>query len=277
MLQKHFETIEDPRQAWKTSYNLHEIIIMTICAVIGGAEYWEDIADFCRAKEGWFRERLGLRLENGVASHDTFQRVFALLRPEELERCFESWIRSVRVRTKGEIVSIDGKTLRGSRSEANPVVHMVSAWANHNQLVLGQVRTDAKSNEITAIPTLLEMLDVSGCIVTIDAMGCQKEIAKKIVEGQADYVLALKENHPDLLEDVRLYFQDTYPETKRSQDIQRYVTKEKGHGRIETRVYCLSTDIGWLHNRASWAGLKAIGMVHSVTYGARERREETRY
>ena len=277
MLQKHFETIEDPRQAGKVEYNLHEIIVMTICAVIGGAEYWEDIVDFCKAKEGWFRDRLGLKLENGIASHDTFQRIFAILRPEELERCFENWTQSVRVKTKGEIVSIDGKSLRGSRSETHPVVHMVSAWASHNQLVLGQVRTDAKSNEITAIPALLEMLDVSGCIVTIDALGCQKDIARKIVDARADYVLALKENHPDFLEDVRLYFQDIYSESKRNQDVQRHVTKEKGHGRIETRVYCLSTGIEWLYNRASWAGLKAIGMVHTVIHDQHKVREETRY
>jgi hypothetical protein len=138
----------------KTEHNLYEIIIMTICAVISGLDHWEDIADYCRAKHPWFKERLGLALKNGIASHDTFQRVFTLIDPKEFERCFVSWVKSIVKKTKGEIVSIDGKTVRGSRSNDEPAIHMVSAWANMNQLVLGQVKTDDKSNEITAIPTL---------------------------------------------------------------------------------------------------------------------------
>lgn len=271
MLQKHLETIEDPRQEWKVKHNLHEILIMTICAVVGGAEYWEDIFDFCREKENFFRERLGLTLANGIASHDTFQRVFALLSPEALERCFESWTRSVRVKTQGEVVSIDGKTLRGSRTKEMSFLHMVSAWASGNQMVLGQVATDAKSNEITAIPKLLEVLDVSGCIVTIDAMGCQKEIARTISNGEADYVLSLKENQPTLLEDVRLYFED------QSADVQRNVTIGKDHGRIEKRAYFLASDIDWLHQREEWPGLRGIGMVRGTVQQGETISEETRF
>lgn len=257
MLFEHIENIGDPRQAWKVEYNLHEIIIMTICAVVGGAEYWEDIQDFCAAKENWFREHLGLQLENGIASHDTFQRVFALLKPEELEHSFESWTKSVYVKTEGEVVSIDGKTVRGSRDSINPIIHMVSAWANENQLVLGQVRTGTKSNEITAIPVLLELLALKGCIVTIDAMGCQRNIAQAIIEKEADYVLALKENQPDLSDDVRLYFEES------SNMRQKHQTLEKGHGRIEQRSYYLNTDVDWLSAKSKWIGIKAIGMVHS--------------
>jgi predicted transposase YbfD/YdcC len=271
MIEEYFEEVRDPRQEWKVKHNLYEILIMTICAVVGGAEYWEDISDYCREKRSWFQERLGLKLQNGVASHDTFQRVFALLSPAALENCFESWTKAIHVRTAGEVISIDGKTLRGSKGGEMPFVHMVSAWANTNQMVLGQVATDAKSNEITAIPKLLEMLDVHGCIVTIDAMGCQKEIADKIIARGADYVLSLKENQPSLLEDVRLYFQD---ETLQRQQT---ITMEKDHGRIEKRAYYLTSDIQWLQQRKEWPGIHAIGMVRSTVHTAENTSEETRY
>ena len=151
---------------------------MTICAVISGCEYWEDITNFCKVKAQWFREKMSLRLENGIASHDTFQRVFAMIKPSELEACFISWIKSIQRQIQGEIVSIDGKTLCGSRNEKDHVIHMVSAWANQNQLVLGQIKTADKSNEIKAIPQLLDLLEIKGCLVTIDAMGCQTKIAE---------------------------------------------------------------------------------------------------
>ena len=215
--------------------------------------------------------KLWICLQNGLASHDTFQRVFALLAPEELERSFERWTQSVHVKTKGEIVSIDGKTVRGSRDKAHPIVHMVSAWADENQLVLGQVRTEAKSNEITAIPTLLALLDLQGCIVTIDAMGCQKEIAKAITAKEADYVLSLKENHPDLFDDVRTYFQDE------ENALQSHKTHEKDHGRIEMRKYYLSADIDWLPAKPQWAGLNGIGMVCSDIQTGGKTTRETRY
>jgi len=158
-MKERFASITDPRQPWKVEYNLPGIVVMTICAVISGCEYWEDIVDFCRVKKSWFQEKLGLILENGVASHDTFQRVFQLIKPEELELSFLSWIKSVAQLTKGEVISIDGKTVCGSRDAKAKAIHMVSAWANANQVVLGQVKTEEKSNEITAIPTLLEMLE----------------------------------------------------------------------------------------------------------------------
>jgi len=201
-MKEYFKGIRDWRQPWKTDHNLLEIIIMTICAVISDFEHWEDIVDFFRVKEEWFRERLGLELKNGIASHDTFQRVFQMINPKEMERCFVSWVQSIAIKTEGEIVSIDGKTLRGSRGGKRNPLHMVSAWANANQMVLGQVKTNEKSNEITAIPTLLDLLDLRGCIVTIDAMGCQKEIAEKIIKQEADYVFGLKGNQTSLHEDV---------------------------------------------------------------------------
>jgi predicted transposase YbfD/YdcC len=269
-MKKHFERINDPRQAWKVDHNLLEIVVMTICAVISGCEYWEDIVDFCRVKEQWFREKLGLKLGNGIASHDTFQRVFQLIKPEELEQSFLSWVKSVARQTKGEIISIDGKTICGSRDAKAKAIHMVSAWGNANQMVLGQVKTEEKSNEITAIPTLLEMLEMRDCIVTIDAMGCQKDIAEKIVKAQADYVFGLKGNQSGLHEDVKLYFEHIKIQEKT-------VTKEQGHGRIETREYFLETDIDWLAQKDDWPGLSAVGMVKSKVWEKEVLREERRY
>ena len=269
-MRRYFETISDPRQPWKTDYSMLEIVMMTICAVISGCEHWEDIVDFCRVKETWFRERLGLTLENGIASHDTFQRIFQIINPEEMEASFLSWVRSITEKTKGEIISIDGKTVCGSRDTKAKAIHMVSAWANANQLVLGQVKTDEKSNEITAIPTLLDLLELKRCIVTIDAMGCQKEIAEKIVKAEADYVFGLKGNQTNLHDDVKLYFENMDVTNKT-------ITKEKGHGRIETREYFLETDIGWLSQKPEWSGLNAIGKVKSKVWGKDVLREETRY
>ena len=251
-------------------YNLLEIVVMTICAVISDCEYWEDIVDFCRVRKTWFQDKLGLVLENGIASHDTFQRVFQLIKPEEMEAGFMSWVKSVAQKTKGEIISIDGKTACGSRDAKAKAIHMVSAWANANQLVLGQVKTDEKSNEIKAIPTLLEMLELKGCIVTIDAMGCQKDIAEQISEAKADYVFGLKGNQESLNDDVRLYF-ETETVTK------KIVTHDKGHGRIETREYFLETEIDWLYQKPDWVGLSAIGMVKSSVWEKDSLREEIRY
>ena len=269
-MKEYFEDITDPRQPWKIEHNLLEILVMTICAVISDCDYWGDIVDFCRVREKWFREKLGLVLENGIASHDTFQRVFQLIKPEELEAGFMSWVRSVAQKTKGEIISIDGKTACGSRDAKAKAIHMVSAWANTNQLVLGQVKTEEKSNEIKAIPTLLDMLELKGCIVTIDAAGCQKKIAKQITEAEADYVFGLKGNQESLNDDVRLYFE--------TEDVtNRIVARDKGHGRIETREYYLETEIDWLYQKPDWAGLSAIGMVKSSVWEKDSLREETRY
>ena len=269
-MKEYFEKISDPRQSWKTEYNLLEIVVMTICAVISGCDYWEDIVDFCKVKEGWFREKLGLVLRKGIAPHDTFQRVFQLIDPIELETCFLSWMKEVARLTKNEIVSIDGKTNCGSKDTKAKAIHMVSAWANANRLVLGQVKTDEKSNEITAIPTLLDLLELKGCIVTIDAMGCQKDIAKKIIDAQADYVLGLKGNQESLHDDVKFYFE----EEKVSKTA---ITREKDHGRIETREYFLETAIDWLPQKSDWAGLSGIGMVKSRVWEKEVLREETRY
>jgi len=269
-MKEYFSDIKDVRQPWKTDHNLHEIVIMTICAVISDFNHWEDIVDFCKVKEDWFRKRLGLQLDKGIASHDTFQRIFQLINPKEFERCFVEWVKSIAVKTEGEVVAIDGKTSRGSKGGSKAPIHMVSAWANANKLVLGQVKTDDKSNEITAIPTLLDLLDLKGCIITIDAMGCQKDIAKKIIEQEADYVLGLKGNQTSLNDDVRLYF-----ETEKAPNME--TTLNKGHGRFERRTYTLETNIDWLFQKPDWDGLQAIGMVKSVIEEKEKKTEEVRY
>lgn len=277
MIEKYFETITDKRQQWKTKHNLLEIIVMTICAVVAECEAWYQIEEYCQEKEEWFKEKLCLKLEHGIPSHDTFERVFAMIDPKEMENCFMSWIKEVTQRTKGEIVSIDGKTICASRENNKRAIHMVSAWASANKLVLGQVRTNEKSNEITAIPMLLELLELKGCIITIDAMGCQKEIARQISDKGAEYVLSLKGNQSNLNEDVSRYFEavlkerQIYPETKDK------TTYDNGHGRLEKRRYYLTNDIEWLEQKEEWKNLRTIGMVHSRVIEKGEEREEIRY
>jgi len=263
MLQEYFSQLTDERQMGKIKHNLLEVVVMTICAIIAGCDVWEDIADFCRVKEAWFKESLNMELRNGVPSHDTVQRIWGMIRPKEFERCFCSWVASVCRQTKGEIISIDGKTLCGSASKGKSSVHMVSAWAHRQQLVLGQLATDEKSNEITAVPNLLNMLDIAGCIVTADAMSCQKEIARQIVEKEADYVLSLKDNQPTLRQDTADYFKAGLEDKTLYTDIQHDRTTGKSHGRFEIRDYYLTSDLGWLYGREEWSGLNGLGMVHT--------------
>ena len=201
-LMHHFSSLEDPRRPQGRRHNLLDIIAMTICAVVAGAEGWDDVELFAQCKEDWFRTFL--ELPNGIPCSDTFARVFARLDPESFRDCFTEWVSSIHRLTQGEVVAIDGKTVRRShdRRTGQEAIHMVSAWASQNSLVLGQTRTDAKSNEITAIPRLLEMLELKGCIVTIDAMGCQKDISRTILDRGADYVLAVKGNQGQLHQDI---------------------------------------------------------------------------
>jgi predicted transposase YbfD/YdcC len=205
-LLEHFSAIDDPRIDRTKLHKLIDILVISICATICGAETWQDFQLFGLAKQDWFKTFL--ELPNGVPSHDTFRRVFARLDPQQFQQAFLDWVRGVTKLTQGEVVAIDGKQLRRSQKRAagKSAIAIVSAWAQENRLVLGQVRVDEKSNEITAIPELLRVLEISGCIVTIDAMGCQTEIAKAICDKQADYVLAVKGNQSNLLEDLREYF-----------------------------------------------------------------------
>ena len=279
-LGEHFGNLEDPRRDQGKRHQLLDIIAMTICAVIGGAAGWSDVELFLKCKYEWFRRFLDL--PNGVPCPDTFARVFAHIDPEQFRDCFIDWVSSISRLTQGQVIAVDGKTLRRShdRNSGKEAIHMVSAWATENSLLLGQTKVDEKSNEITAIPELLDLLDVSGCIVTIDAMGWQKKIAQRIVSREADYVLALKENQGRLLEDVKDLFscgQRTGFEDMKHDFRQ---TLDMGHGRIETRR-CWAIDdpeqLSYVETVRKWPGLRSIGMVTAERRVGNRVTVESRY
>lgn len=266
-LLEHFKQIEDPRVERTKHHLLIDILVIAICACVCGAEGWTEIEEFGHAREEWFRKFL--QLPNGIPSHDTFRRVFMLIKPQAFQQCFLSWVQTMGTAIKGSLVNIDGKHLRGTRTkkearDGTEGLRIVSAWSAANNLVLGQVKTQEKSNEITAIPELLSLLAVSGCIVTIDAMGCQKEIVKQIVEQEADYCISLKGNQGTLHQEVADYF--TWAEKIGFKEIDYSYCKsvEKDHGRIEQRRCWVTEDIDWLTQKAEWQGLKSIVMVESV-------------
>jgi predicted transposase YbfD/YdcC len=238
-------------------------LIITICAVICGADNFVEIAEYGKEKEEWLKTFL--ELANGIPSVDTFERLFARLKPEELQTCFISWMEAVHKCTEGELINIDGKTLRGAKEAGNKksLIHMVSVWSASQHLVLGQKKVGEKSNEITAIPSLLEMLMIRDSVVSIDAMGCQTEIANTIIEQGADYVLALKGNQGNLHDDVRELFRSAREQNFKNVEHQFYETVEKGHGRIETRHYWTMGNTEYLIGAEKWRGLKSIGMVES--------------
>lgn len=259
---EHFMIIYDPRQEGKVRHKLIDILYIAVAATICGADDWQDMEEWALEREDWLREQL--ELPNGIPSWYTIERTFDAIDPKQFEKLFVEWMKEITQTGAGTVVAIDGKTMRGSaeKSKGKSGIHIVSAWCSSNKLVLGQVKTDEKSNEITSIPELLDMLSVKGCIVTIDAMGCQKDIAKKIVkEKKADYVLALKDNHPLLHEEVKEYFKYIEEQGFKDEQIGQYRTFEKGHGRIEERLYYLSPDINWMEAKKDWYKLSGIGMV----------------
>lgn len=254
----YFADLPDPRLERRKLHSLTDILCITICAVICGAQHWTQVEEFGLSKESWFRTFL--KLENGIPCHDTFGYVFAALNPQEFEKRFIRWVEALSEKTQGDIISFDGKVLKKSFDKASgkAAIHMVSAFSSANQVILGQLKVSDKSNEITAVPELLKLLVLEGTIVTTDALNCQKDIAAAIVDRGADYVLALKENHPTLYQDVELYFQKPGRSCLFSE-----IEVEKGHGRIESRQYGLDTEIKWLHQKSQWKNLKSIGMVES--------------
>ncbi len=271
-----FAHLTDPRRS-NARHLLFDMFVIALCAVISGAEGWRDIEDYGQAQAEWFHQFLAL--PHGIPSHDTFGRVFSRLNPDELTHCFIEWTEALRDESGGELVSIDGKTLRHSfdRAASKAAIHMVSAWAGSNRLVLGQVKVDDKSNEITAIPQLLALLDLEGATVTIDAMGCQKEIARCITDQEADYVLALKENHKTLYDNVSLLLTDVQAGTLDEITSDYVETIDGDHGRIETRRYWITSDVECLGAKASWSGLQSVGMVESRREVGDEVSIETRY
>lgn len=255
----NFSSLEDPRMDRKKLYSLLEIIFLTICGVISGANHFTEMEIFGEANLNWLQKYLPH--ENGIPSHDAIGYLFSKLNPDSFKANFIKWIQSVATISKGEIVAIDGKTLRHSYdSKSNKAaIHMVSAWANHANIILGQLKVDEKSNEITAIPQLLEILELSGSIVTIDAMGCQKEIAKKIIKNNADYVLALKGNQGSLHENVELFFKDQRERKFQDYNFDYSKTSENDHGRVDIREYWITSSLDWLEEKKDWKSLVSIG------------------
>jgi predicted transposase YbfD/YdcC len=261
---QHFSVIVDPRIERGKEHRLIDVILIALCAMLCGAETFVDFEDFGHAKHEWLKTFLDL--PNGIPSHDTFGRIFALLDPAQFGECFRNWTQSLRTAISGEIVAIDGKTLRRShdRAHGKKAIHMVSAWARENGVVLGQIKVEEKSNEITAIPELLRTLELAGCIVTIDAMGCQKKIATEICNADADYVLALKGNQETIHDEVKTFLEDALAHGFSKVPYTHFETVEKEHGRIETRRYWITGEVDWMADRREWEGLKSIGMVESV-------------
>ena len=275
-IKNHFASLTDPRRR-KVTYPLINIVAIALCAVIAGADDFVTIAALGRQKRAWLARFLDMT--SGIPSHDRFNAVFKAIKPDEFERCLLSWITSLHEVTAGQVVAIDGKTLRQSfdKADAKSAIHMVSAWATANHISLGQVVVDQKSNEITAIPKLLELLDVSGCLVTIDAMGCQAEIAGQIIEGKADYVLAVKANQPTLHGGIVEYFLDHMEDDFARVKVSRHETKEHGHGRDEHRTYLVCDVPDDLPDRGRWKGLKRIGVAISNTVRGGKPCDEVRY
>ena len=273
---QHFGNIHDPRRHNKL-HNLSDIIAITVCAVIAGANSWETIEQFGKAKKEWLSEFL--ELPHGIMSHDTIERVFAVIDPVEFRESFASWIQAVTDITQGQVIAIDGKTLRRSYDKASDkaAIHMVSAWASANGIVSGQIKTEAKSDEITAIPELLNLLEITGCIVTIDAMGCQKKIAENIVDNGADYILALKDNQKNLHDDIELFFQDNLLNDFKDINFSYYETADGGHGRIEIRKYQVTSDINWLQGKENQQNIQSIVMVERERHKGDSVSKETAY
>ena len=283
---EHFQNLPDPRVNRTKAHELIDILVIAVCTLLCAGESFNDMADFGKAKQDWFKTFLTLR--NGIPSHDTFNRVFAALAPEAFLECFLRWTQSLRQAIPQEIVALDGKALRRALNGEENVKVVVSAWAESNGLVLGQLKVDAKSNEITALPQLLRVLELAGCIVTVDAMGCQKNIAKEIIEADADYVLALKGNQETVHAEVKTFLDAALAERSTSRprgaklsaaaaNLAVLETVEKDHGRIETRRYYQSAEVDWFADRSKWAGLRSVGMVEAIREVGGQRSAEWRY
>lgn len=279
-IKKHFASLEDPRILLKTSHRLIDVIVIAICAAICGAETWTQVEEFGKAKLEWFKTFL--ELPHDVPSHDTFGRLFSLISAKHFQACFQEWIKAVFEVTAGQVIAIDGKTARRSHNKrANKsAIHMVHAWAAANSLLLGQVKTSEKSNEITAIPELLQLLEIKGCIITIDAMGCQREIAKEVSGREADYVLTVKGNQEKLESAIQQTFQEAKANNFTGMNCSQHETTDKNHGRTEIRAcYVLPVIylMGSKNFKKLWRGLKSIVLIESTRIGLDKTTVEQRY
>ena len=262
-IRKYFSELPDPRHRRGRRHRLDEIVIMAILAVICSADSWQGVAQFARAKQKWLQTFL--ELPHGVPSHDTFGRVFSAIQPEQFERCFLAWIGALARRSSGDLIALDGKTLRRSfdRASEQAAIHMVSAWSTANSLVFGQLATEAKSNEITALPKLLNMLDIRGAVVSIDAMGCQRDIARQIVENGGDYILSLKGNQSTMHDEVTWWLDHAIAGQLPEARLDYHEQTDKDHGRLETRKLWSTEQVEWFADRDRWAGLNAVVAVES--------------
>jgi predicted transposase YbfD/YdcC len=272
---RHFATLKDPRRVHRRLHRLQDILVIALCAVIAGAQDWQEIETFGRKRRAWLQRFL--KLPHGIPSHDTFERVFDRLKPQAFQACFRDWVQAVQTALDIKHVAIDGKTLRGSGSARLGPLHLVSAWATAQRLSLGQVAVDEKSNEITAIPALLELLDLNGALVTIDAMGCQKAIAQKIIDQGGAYILTVKDNQPQLLEDIQQSLVDASERDFAGLEHDTYETRERGHGRDEYRSYTVLHHTAGLRHGQDWAGLTTIGVCYSERTIHGVSSEEVRY
>jgi predicted transposase YbfD/YdcC len=275
-IQDYFCEVTDPRRR-KVTYPLVNVITIAVCAVICGADDFVAIAAFGRSKREWLSKFLDL--SSGIPSHDRFNAILGAIKPDEFHKCLVEFMTAIHELTGGQVVAIDGKTLRRSYDLASSkaAIHMVSAWASANHITLGQVIVDDKSNEITAIPKLLQILEISGCLVTIDAMGCQVEIARDIVDAGADYVLAVKNNQPTLAKGIEAFFTDHCEDGCVRVEARRHTTHEKGHGREELREYIVCPAPENLPDRVRWPKLAAIGVVLTTVFRDGVEHLETRY
>ena len=273
----YFADLADPRREDRCNHKLIDILFIAVCAVICGADGFTDMEEFGIAKETWLRQFL--ELPNGIPSHDTFGRVFARLKPAEFQQCFLSWIRAVSLVTEAGIVPIDGKKLRRShnRSCGQRAIELVSAWARANRLMLGQVKVSGDSNEITAVPQLLRLLEIKGCIVTVDALNCQKEIASEILNQEADYVLSLKGNQGNIYKEVVRFFESVVNDHTYGFQIRTHQTVDGEHGRIESRKYWHVNAPDHLKEQFDWPGLVSLGMCEARREINEQASEEKRY
>ena len=283
---QHFQDLPDPRVNRTKDHDLIDLLVIAVCTLLCAGESFNDMEDFGHAKQDWFKTFLTLR--NGIPSHDTFNRLFAALDPKAFLDCFLRWTQSLRQAVPQEIVALDGKALRRALNADQSIKYVVSAWAESNGLVLGQLKVADKSNEITALPELLRVLELSGCIVTVDAMGTQKKIAKEIIEADAHYVLALKGNHETVHAEVKTFLDETVAQPAKPRPVGAKLSKaaanlavlqtlEKDHGRLETRRYYQSAELDWFADRAKWEGLQSVGMVEAIREIGSQRTVERRY
>ncbi len=277
-----FEGLADPRMDRTRQHKLIDIFVIGLCSQLSGGSGFTDMEVFGKARIDWLKTFL--ELPTGIPSHDTFGRVFAAIDPHYFLDCFVKWVQGICLTLKDETVAIDGKALRRALHEGESIPYIVNAWASENGLVLGQVKVQDKSNEITAIPELLRVLELKGCIVPMDAMGCQKDIAENIIDKHADYVLALKGNHATVHDEVKEFFTDAVApcatqcaDSAKQDDMDFCQAVEKGHGRVETRRCWVSSDLDWFEDKFLWKGLNSIGMVESIGNVKGKRSIERRY